>query len=416
MADIIDIDAAVIGAGPAGLMAAEQLAAVGARVVIFDGMGALARKFLLAGRGGLNLTHSEPLPKFLKRYGAAEARLTPAIDAFGPGALRRWADDLGQPTFVGSSGRVFPTAMKASPLLRAWLRRLDAQGVQLGLRHRWHGWDSAGRLVFATPDGERSVAARATVLALGGASWPRLGSDGGWVDVLTAKGVDVSALKPANCGFGVAWSALFADKYQGTPLKNVALAFAEQRVRGEVIITAAGLEGGAIYALSARLRDAVLSDGEARLSIALRPDLDVAALTARLSKPKAKQSMSTYLRKAAGLSPAGIGLLQEAARQDGVALAKLAPDALAALINAVPVRLTSVAPIARAISSAGGIALDEIGDDYMLRKLPGVFVAGEMIDWEAPTGGYLLTACFATAVAAGQGAARWISGAPHQSV
>lgn len=408
MADILDIDAAVIGAGPAGLMAAELLARAGARVVVFDGMAAPARKFLLAGRGGLNLTHSEPLPDFLARYGTAQSRLAPAIEAFPPDALRRWADELGQPTFVGSSGRVFPTTMKASPLLRAWLRRLDAQGVQLRLRHRWRGWDEQGRMCFDTATGAIRIAARATVLALGGASWPRLGSDGGWVPLLAAKGVAIAPLRPANCGFTTMWSALFADKYQGAPLKNIALSFGDRTVRGEAVITREGIEGGATYALSAPLRDAILSTGEARLLIALRPDLAVGDIAARLAKPKGKQSLSTYLRKAAGLTPVGVGLLYEAALAEGRALATLSPGELAALINAVPLRLTGVALIARAISSAGGIALDEIDDAYMLHRLPGVFAAGEMLDWEAPTGGYLLTACFATGVAAGRGAAKYL--------
>jgi uncharacterized flavoprotein (TIGR03862 family) len=406
--DISTIDVAVIGAGPAGLIAAETLARGGARVTVFDGMSSPARKFLLAGRGGLNLTHSEPLPQFLTRYGAAQARLTPAIEAFSPNALRAWADDLGQPTFVGSSGRVFPVAMKASPLLRAWLRRLDTQGVQLKLRYRWVGWDDDGRLVFETFGGPHAVDARAVVLALGGASWPKLGSDGGWVERLAAKGVAIAPLKPANCGVTVAWSTLFADKYQGLPLKNVALAFGDRSVRGEAIITRDGLEGGAVYALSAQLRDAILAGGAARLSIALRPDLGIDELTARLAKPKGKQSLSTFLRKVAGLPPAGIGLLQEAAHAEGRSLATLAPAELAALINAVPVRLTGTAPLARAISTAGGIAFDELDDAYMLRKFPGVFAAGEMLDWEAPTGGYLLTACFATGAAAGRGALAWL--------
>lgn len=408
MADILDIDAAVIGAGPAGLMAAEQLARGGLRVTVFDGMGAPARKFLLAGRGGLNLTHSEAKPDFLSRYGAAQARLAPAIEAFGPQQLRAWADDLGQPTFVGSSGRVFPVAMKASPLLRAWLRRLDAQGVQLRLKHRWTGWDGEGRLLVDTPDGSRAIAARATVLALGGASWPRLGSDGSWSGLLAAKGITIAPLRPANCGFVAEWSALFADKYQGAPLKNVALSFGNRTVRGEAVITREGIEGGAIYAISALLRDAILADGDAKLSIALRPDLTAYDLAARLAKPQGKQSLSTYLRKAAGLPPAGIGLLQEAAHASGRALATLPADQLAALINAVPVRLVGTAPIEKAISTAGGIALDEIDANYMLHKLPGVFAAGEILDWEAPTGGYLLTACFATGAEAGRGALRWL--------
>ncbi|MGO3930532.1 NAD(P)/FAD-dependent oxidoreductase [Rhodopseudomonas pseudopalustris] len=404
MTDASTIDVAVIGAGPAGLMAAEVAAQGGARVTVFDGMSSAARKFLLAGRGGLNLTHSEPLADVLARYGAAQQRLRPAIEAFPPDALRAWAEELGQPTFVGSSGRVFPVAMKASPLLRAWLRRLDAQGVQLKLRHRWTGWDDHGRLLFDTFDGPRAIAARATVLALGGASWPKLGSDGGFVDLLAAKGIAIAPLKPANCGFTVDWSELFAEKYQGTPLKNIALSFGGRVIRGEAIVTKTGLEGGAVYALSAGLRDAILADGEATLMIALRPDLSADELALRLAKPKGKQSLSTFLRKAAGLPPAGIGVLQEAAHRQGLSLASLPPAECAALINAVPVRLTGVAPIARAISTAGGVAFAELDDTSMLRKLPGVFAAGEMLDWEAPTGGYLLTACFATGAAAGRGA------------
>jgi len=406
--DASTIDVAVIGAGPAGLMAAEVAAQGGARVTVFDGMSSAARKFLLAGRGGLNLTHSEPLADVLARYGAAQQRLRPAIEAFPPDALRAWAEELGQPTFVGSSGRVFPVAMKASPLLRAWLRRLDAQGVQLKLRHRWTGWDDHGRLLFDTFDGPRAIAARATVLALGGASWPKLGSDGGFVDLLAAKGIAIAPLKPANCGFTVDWSELFAEKYQGAPLKNIALSCGGRAIRGEAIVTKTGLEGGAVYALSAGLRDAILADGEATLMIALRPDLSADELTSRLTKPKGKQSLSTFLRKAAGLPPAGIGLLQEAAHRQGLSLASLPPAECAALINAVPVRLTGIAPIARAISTAGGIAFAEFDDTSMLRKLPGVFAAGEMLDWEAPTGGYLLTACFATGAAAGRGALAWL--------
>ncbi|ABE39486.1 HI0933-like protein [Rhodopseudomonas palustris BisB5] len=408
MTDASTIDVAVIGAGPAGLMAAEVAAKGGARVTVFDGMSSAARKFLLAGRGGLNLTHSEPLADVLERYGAAQQRLRPAIEAFPPDALRGWAEELGQPTFVGSSGRVFPVTMKASPLLRAWLRRLDAQGVQLKLRHRWTGWDDNGRLLFDTFDGPRAIAARATVLALGGASWPKLGSDGGFVDLLAAKGIAIAPLKPANCGFTVDWSELFAEKYQGTPLKNIALSCGGRAIRGEAIVTRTGLEGGAVYALSAGLRDAILADGEATLMIALRPDLSADELTSRLTKPKGKQSLSTFLRKAAGLPPAGIGLLQEAAHRQGRSLASLPPAECAALINAVPVRLTGIAPIARAISTAGGIAFAELDDTSMLRKLPGVFAAGEMLDWEAPTGGYLLTACFATGAAAGRGALAWL--------
>lgn len=389
-------------------MAAEVLARGGAKVTVYDGMPSAGRKFLMAGRGGLNLTHSEPLPAFLARYREAAPRLAAAIDAFPPDALRAWSEALGQPTFVGSSGRVFPKAFKASPLLRAWLRRLDAEGVKFAFRHRWCGWDTKGRLLFQTPDGTSTVGSSATVLALGGASWPRLGSDGGWVDILAAKGVAVSPLKPANSGFTVAWSDVFRDRFEGQPLKGVALSIGGHTARGEAVITRAGIEGGAVYALSAELREAVLCDGQATLTVALRPDLGADDLVKKLSAPKGKQSLSNFLRKAANLSPVAIGLLQEAAKASGMSLASMSPPDLARFINAVPIRLTGVAPIARAISSAGGIALDELDPDYMIRKLPGVFAAGEMLDWEAPTGGYLLQASFATGSAAGKGVLTWL--------
>ena len=325
--------------------------------------------------------------------------------------MRAWSEALGQPTFVGSSGRVFPKAFKASPLLRAWLRRLDAGGVQFALRHRWTGWDRDGRLCFGTPDGPRAVEADATVLALGGASWPRLGSDGAWVETLAAKGVAISPLRPANSGFTVAWSDIFRDRFEGQPLKGVALSFGSHSVRGEAIITRTGIEGGAIYALSADLREAIASEGQATLHIALRPDLDASDLVARLSAPRGKQSFSNFLRKAAHLSPVGIGLLQEAAIASGVSLSSLSPASLAGLINDVPVELNGIAPIARAISTAGGISFDELDADFMIRRLPGVFAAGEMLDWEAPTGGYLLQASFATGAAAGRGALKWLAAA-----
>jgi uncharacterized flavoprotein (TIGR03862 family) len=402
------VDVAVIGAGPAGLMAAEVLAKGGARVTVYDRMPSAGRKLLMAGRGGLNLTHSEPLERFLARYGAATPHLRDAILAFPPDALRAWSEDLGQPTFTGSSGRVFPQAFKASPLLRAWLRRLDTLGVRLALRHDWTGWGEEGALVFRTPEGHRSIRPGATVIALGGASWPRLGSDGGWVELLRAKDVAVVPLKPANCGFRVAWSPVFRDRFEGQPLKGVALSFGATIVRGEAMVTRDGLEGGAIYALSAPLRDAILAEGSALLHIALRPDLPLPELTARLAAPRRKQSLSTWLRKSGGLSPVGIGLMQEAAMASGLDLAAMAPDALAAFVNAVPVRLDGIAPLARAISTAGGIAFDGIDARFMLRRLPGVFVAGEMLDWEAPTGGYLLQAAFATGAAAGRGALKYV--------
>ncbi len=390
-------------------MAAEVLARGGARVTIFDAMPSSGRKFLMAGRGGLNLTHSEPLSAFVARYREAKPRLAAAIEAFPPDALRAWSEALGQPTFVGSSGRVFPKAFKASPLLRAWLRRLDADGVKFAFRHRWIGWDAEGRLAFQTPSGSRTANPSATVLALGGASWPRLGSDGGWVDILAAKGVAVSPLKPANSSFAVAWSEVFRDRFEGQPLKGVALSIGRHGARGEAIITRTGIEGGAVYALSAELREAILRDGQATLTVALRPDLAADGLAKRLSAPKGKQSLSNFLRKAVGLSPVAIGLLQEAAKASGMSLASMSPADLARFINAVPIRLTGVAPIARAISSAGGIGFDELDSGYMIRRQPGVFAAGEMLDWEAPTGGYLLQASFATGAAAGKGVLKWLA-------
>ncbi|MGD9837549.1 MAG: NAD(P)/FAD-dependent oxidoreductase [Afipia sp.] len=395
---------AVIGAGPAGLMAAEVLSAGGARVTVYDRMPSVGRKFLMAGRGGLNLTHSEPLEAFLARYREAMPHLRAAIEAFPPDSLRAWSEALGQPTFTGSSGRVFPQAMKASPLLRAWLRRLDQSGVRFALRHHWKNWTGTGELLFEAPGGPVSLQPEATVVALGGASWPRLGADGDWIESFKSRGIDVASLRAANSGFHAAWSDLFRDRFEGQPLKGVALSFAGETVRGEAMVTRDGLEGGAIYALSAPIRDEVLTQGEAVVDVALRPDMTSSELAVRFSKPRQKQSMSTYLRKAAGLSPVAIGLMQEAAIAAGLNLSALDADALAAFINAVPVRLTGVAPLARAISTAGGISLDEVDAHFMLRKMPGVFVAGEMLDWEAPTGGYLLQACFATGAAAAKGA------------
>jgi len=393
---------AVIGAGPTGLMAAEVLSDGGAQVTVYDRMPSAGRKFLMAGRGGLNLTHSEPLAAFLARYRAADA-LRAAVAAFPPDTLRAWSEELGQATFVGSSGRVFPRAMKASPLLRRWLRRLDARGVRFVLRHHWVGWDNAGRLTFETPDGAIAIEPDATVLALGGASWPRLGSDGGWADTLTRARVAIAPLRPSNCGFLVAWSEPF-HRFAGQPLKRIALSFGGHTARGEATITQAGLEGGAIYALSPPLREAIAADREATLTIALRPDIN--DLERRLDVPRGKQSVSTFLRKVLNLAPAEIGLLQEATRGR---LSPLTAAELARLVNAVPVRLTGVAPIARAISSAGGVSFDAIDARFMLRDWPGVFVAGEMLDWEAPTGGYLLQACFATGAAAGRGVLEWLA-------
>jgi uncharacterized flavoprotein (TIGR03862 family) len=402
------LNVAIIGAGPAGLMAAETLAAGGARVTVYERMPSVGRKFLLAGRGGLNLTHSEPLDRFIQRYREAMPNLRPAIEASPPDALRAWSEGLGQPTFVGSSGRVFPQTFKASPLLRAWLRHLDQSGVRFALRHRWIGWSANGELQFEAPEGQTSLRPDATVIALGGASWPKLGADGGWTDLFKSKGIEICSLRPANCGFHVAWSDIFRDRFEGQPLKSVALSVGGETIRGEATITRDGLEGGAVYALSALIRDAVHTRGQAVVHVALRPDLATPELISRVSKPRQKQSMSTYLRKATGLSPVAIGLLQEAAIAAGLNLSAMNPGTLAAFINAVPVRVTGVAPIERAISTAGGISFDEVDEKFMLRKLPGVFVAGEMLDWEAPTGGYLLQACFATGAAAGRGVLNYL--------
>jgi uncharacterized flavoprotein (TIGR03862 family) len=398
--------AAVIGGGPAGLMAAEALADAGIAVVVYDRMPSLGRKFLMAGRGGLNLTHSEDSSRFLPRYGAASEHLRTAIEAFPPDVLRQWSEELGQPTFVGSSGRVFPKDMKASPLLRAWLRRLESKGVTVALRHEWRGWDSNGALLFAdATDTEIRVAADAAVLALGGASWPRLGSDGGWADILEREGIAVSKLRPSNSGFLVAWSDIFRDRFAGQPLKRIALSFGGASVRGEAMISGYGLEGGGVYALSALLREALAETDDVALTIDLLPDTPADVLARKLSESRGKQSLSTFLRKAANLPPPAIGLLQEVTKGK---FGGLSAAEMAKLLKAVPVTLTGVAPIARAISTAGGVSFDAIDSHYMLRNKPGVFVAGEMLDWEAPTGGYLLQACFATGRAAGEGARDWL--------
>ena len=386
---------AVIGGGPAGLIAAETLSAAGAKVTVYDRMPTLGRKLLMAGRGGLNLTHSEDLGSFTQRYGAAAEWLAPMIEAFAPADLRAWAEGLGQETFVGSSGRVFPKALKASPLLRAWLARLSAQGVDLRLRREWRGWNAAGELVFADQDGAiETAAADAAILALGGASWPKLGSTGSWAPLLAAKGVAQAPFRSANSGFEVGWSAMFAERFAGEPLKNIALSFEGQAVRGEAMIAGYGIEGGAIYALSANLREALARDGSTILEIDLAPDLGRAKLTDRLHRAPAGQSTTNLLRKAAGLSPLEINLLREA---HGLDLPR-EPGALARAIKAAPLRLTGMRPLERAISSAGGVERSAVDEGLMLRAVPGVYAGGEMLDWEAPTGGYLLQACFATGV------------------
>jgi uncharacterized flavoprotein (TIGR03862 family) len=381
---------AVIGGGPAGLMAAQVLSAAGRRVTVYERMPSLGRKFLMAGRGGLNLTHSEDFRPFLGRYGPAGKALKPILEAFTPADLIAWARDLGQPTFVGSSGRVFPESLKASPLLRAWLARLSAQGVTFRTRMTWTGWTSDGALVFENGEAVRPAA---TVLALGGASWARLGSDGAWAPVLTSQGVALSPFEPANGGFTVDWSPLFRERFAGQPLKAIAITHGRRTVRGEAVVARYGIEGGAIYALSADLRAAIAAKGSTAIEIDLRPDLSVAQLAARLDRPRGGQSAATFLRKAANLSPLEINLLRET---HGVAL----PADLTGAIKRAPLRLTGLQGIARAISTAGGVRLDAVDQQLMLKARPGVYVAGEMLDWEAPTGGYLLQACFATGAAA----------------
>jgi uncharacterized flavoprotein (TIGR03862 family) len=379
-------------------MAAETAAQAGAAVVVADHMPSPARKLLIAGRGGLNLTHSEALPAFLKHYATAEAHLARHIRAFPPEALIAWAEGLGQPCFIGSSGRVFPRAMKASPLLRAWMARLSALGVQLRTRHRWLGFAPDGAVRFATPDGETQIKVSATVLALGGASWPRLGSDGTWPALLP--GIATRPFAPSNMGFAIAWSDYLRARFAGTPLKRIALSFGGITQRGEAVITEAGIEGGAVYALSAAIRDALEQHHNATLHLDLRPDLGLADLAARLAGRRGSLSLSNHLRRNAGLPPVAIALVQEALKSS------VATPDLAGLIKALPLRVTGAFPIARAISSAGGLAWAELDENLMLRRLPGVFACGEMLDWEAPTGGYLLQACFSTGRAAGLAAAR----------
>ncbi len=397
---------AVIGAGPAGLMAADRLVAQGHRVSVFEKMPSPARKFLMAGRGGLNLTHSEPLEHFLSRYGQIAPVLEGAIRAFPPEATRAFAAELGESTFIGSSGRVFPDSFKASPMLRAWLRRLGTLGVELRTRHDWRGWSPSGALMFDTPEGRKEITADATLLALGGASWPRLGGDGGWTGHLASRGIALAPFAPANMGIEIDWSAPFRERFAGEPLKRIALSCAGAGpVRGEAMVTARGLEGGAVYALSRAVRDRLAAEGEAQLRLDLRPDFDQALIARRLATGPLKQSLSNRLRKAVGLSPVAVGLLREAA---GVAL-PTDPAALARLIKAAPIKVRAVAGLERAISSAGGIGFDALDDHFMLRAIPGTFACGEMLDWEAPTGGYLLQACFATGRAAAEGISAFLA-------
>lgn len=384
-------------------MAAETIATIGHAVTVYERMPSPARKFLLAGRGGLNLTHSEPLETFLTRYGDDATAIRNAVTSFASEHLIAWANGLGEETFVGSSGRVFPKAMKASPLLRAWLRRLDALGVTIKTRHRWTGFADGGGITLIANDREHlTVKPDAVVLALGGASWPKLGSDGAWVSAMQSVGIGVNGLEPANSGVSVTWSNVFVERFAGMPLKRIAVHVGDQRARGEALVTETGLEGGAIYAVGRSLRTALHGAQSATLTIDLKPDMTDADLAARLSRPRGSQSQTNFLRKAANLDSVAIGILREAGPLP------LEPHDLAARIKAVPIPVIGLAGIDRAISTAGGIGLDGLAPEFMLNALPGVFVAGEMLDWDAPTGGYLLQASFATGVVAAKSVLKWL--------
>lgn len=413
---LVPSSVAIIGGGPAGLMAAEVLAAAGHKVTVFDAKPSVGRKFLLAGKGGLNLTHSEPFAPFLARYGARAAQIEPLLRDFDADALRAWAAGLGVETFVGTSGRVFPSDLKAAPLLRAWLHRLRSAGVRFAMRHRWMGWTDDGALRFATPDGERLVRPRATLLALGGASWPQLGSDGAWATLLQARGVEIAPLRPANCGFDVGataahpqspgWSERFASEFAGQPVKPVALAAGGFAARpGEFVITAQGIEGSLVYAASAVLRDQLERDGTATLHLDLLPQLTPERVLAEVQHPRGSRSLSSHLKSRLNLGPLKLGLLHELLTREQM---QHAPT-LAAALKRLPLTLTAPRPVAEAISTAGGVRFEALSASLMLNALPGVFCAGEMLDWEAPTGGYLLTASFASGRVAARGAVDWLA-------
>lgn len=401
----------IIGGGPAGLMAAEVLSAAGVSVEVFDAMPSVGRKFLLAGVGGMNITHSEPAEPFLSRYGASAPQLKPMLDEFGGEALREWVHGLGIETFVGSSGRVFPTEMKAAPLLRAWLARLKASGVKFHPRHRWLGWNAAGELRLSSPEGEITRQFDATLLALGGASWAKLGSDGKWVPVLAQQGVGIAPLQAANCGFDVSWSPFLANKFAGTPLKAVAASADEHAPKkvGEFVITQGGVEGSLVYALSNALREQINQQGSATLWLDLLPQKSLADVSAALQQPRGADSMANHLRRKLKIEGVKAGLLHEILSKEQFMQAEL----LAKAIKSLPIQLQAPRPIDEAISTAGGVKWDAVDAGLMLKALPGVFVAGEMLDWEAPTGGYLLTACFATGRHAAQGILAHLQAVAH---
>ncbi len=396
---------AIIGGGPAGLMAAEVLSRANVQVDVYDAMPSLGRKFLMAGKSGLNLTHSEPFEAFIERYGKRKAEVATWLRDFTPDDLRAWVRELGVETFVGTSGRVFPVGMKASPLLRAWLRRLDEAGVQFHLRHRWLGWDADHALRFETVNGLETIRADAVLLALGGGSWQRLGSDGAWTQWLESAGVKVEALKPANCGFDVAWSPFFKDKFDGQPVKSVVLSFAEFRQQGEFIITKEGVEGSLVYAAAALMRDEIALNGGAVMELDLAPDKPEADLLERMSKPRGSRTLSSHLEKTIGIKGVKAGLLREFVPKEDFADVKR----LAFFIKHLPVPLIAPRPLDEAISSAGGVDFESLDEHLMVRHLPGLFCAGEMLDWEAPTGGYLLTACFASGRWAAAGILKYLA-------
>jgi uncharacterized flavoprotein (TIGR03862 family) len=410
---------AIVGGGPAGLMAAEVVSGRGLRVDVYDTMPSLGRKFLMAGKSGLNLTHSEPFEQFVSRYGKRRPQIEPLLKQFGPGELRAWVHDLGVETFVGTSGRVFPAGMKASPLLRAWLKRLAEAGVSFHVRHRWTGLLSglgpsrraaeaptggSITLTFESPVGNVTVQADAVVLALGGGSWSRLGSDGDWVPWLEQAGVKVVPLKPSNCGFEVRWSPHFREKFEGHPVKSVVLSFARFQQQGEFIITKEGVEGGLIYTASALLRDEIEATGGAVMNLDLAPDRSSGWLVERLSRPRGSRSLASHVEKSVGIRGVKAGLLREFLSQEEFSDS----ERLATGIKSLPVPLVATRPLDEAISSAGGVTFESLDEHLMLRSMPGVFCAGEMLDWEAPTGGYLLTACFASGYVAGNGVVKWL--------
>lgn len=408
--ETVQTNIAVVGGGPAGLMAAEVMLRHGLAVCIYDSMPSIGRKFLMAGKSGLNLTHAEPLAQLLDRYGGRRAVLAPMIETFGPQALRDWAGELGVETFVGSSGRVFPREMKAAPLLRAWLRRLRLNGLQIHVRHRWLGFDEAGALRFATVNGEQRIRSAATVLATGGGSWSQLGSDGAWTSILENAGVGVRPLLPANCGFEVNWSEYLRTRYAGAALKSVSLSLVDRRgtylhQQGEFVVSAYGVEGSLVYAFSRPLRELILDQGRAKLALDLMPAWSVSRVREALSRPRGKRSMSEFLRRQLGLTGIKVALIHELVPKD----AMHDPAQLADMIKALPICCERPRPLEEAISSAGGVRFDELDASLMIKRLPGIFCAGEMLDWEAPTGGYLLTACFASGFQAGEGVVRWLA-------